>query len=66
MNKKQIEQVKSIGYRHVIMILNNDLSVVFYDVTTLYFEVEAEDDLRKAGFSKDGKRQNPQIILGLF
>jgi hypothetical protein len=48
------------------MILNNDLSVVFYDVTTLYFEVEAEDDLRKAGFSKDGKRQNPQIILGLF
>lgn len=42
------------------------ISVVFYDMTTLYFEAEDEDDLRKIGFSKDGKFQNPQIMLGLF
>jgi transposase len=35
-------------------------------MTTLYFETEDEDDLRKIGFSKDGKFQNPQIMLGLL
>ena len=32
----------------------------------LYFESSDEDDLRKTGFSKDGKHQNPQIFLGLL
>ncbi len=41
------------------------ISVLFYDVTTLYFEAEKEDELRKTGFSKDGKHQHPQIVLGL-
>lgn len=40
--------------------------MVFYDVTTLYFEIDQEDELRKTGFSKEGKHQNPQIILGLL
>jgi transposase len=35
-------------------------------MTTLYFEASDEDDLRKAGFSKDGKHQNPQIYIGLL
>ena len=35
-------------------------------MTTLYFESSDEDDLRKAGFSKDGKHSNPQIFLGLL
>ena len=35
-------------------------------MTSLYFEAENEDDLRKIGFSKDGKFQNPQIMLGLL
>ncbi len=35
-------------------------------MTTLYFESSDEDDLRKTGFSKDGKHQNPQIFLGLL
>ncbi|MCD6413343.1 MAG: IS1634 family transposase, partial [Elusimicrobia bacterium] len=33
---------------------------------SLYFEAEDEDDLRKIGFSKDGKFQHPQILLGLL
>ena len=47
-------------------ILGGNISVVFYDMTTLYFEASDEDDLRKAGFSKDGIHQNPQIYLGLL
>lgn len=35
-------------------------------MTTLYFEAIDEDDLRKAGFSKDGKHQNPKFFLGLL
>lgn len=40
--------------------------MLFYDVTTLYFEADKEDDLRKTGFSKEGRHKNPQVILGLL
>lgn len=36
-----------------------------YDVTTLYFEAEKEDDLRKVGCSKE-RRVDPQIVVGLL
>jgi transposase len=39
---------------------------VFYDVTTLYFEASKEDELRRLGYSKDGKAHKPQIVLGLL
>lgn len=66
LHDKQKELVQTISYQHTLKILNNDISVVFYDVTTLYFEIDQEDDLRKTGFSKEGKHQNPQIVLGLL
>ena len=34
-------------------------------MTTLYFEAEREDDLRKVGYSKE-RRVDPQIIVGLL
>ena len=63
---KQIKQVQQISFDHTIKLLDNQLTVVFYDVTTLYFEAADEDDLRRAGFSKDGKHSQPQIVLGLL
>lgn len=63
---RQIEQVKQISLKHTLQLLDGNLSVVFYDVTTLYFEAADEDELRKTGFSKDGKHRNPQIVLGLL
>ena len=45
---------------------NNGVALIFYDVTTLYFEVNDEDDLRKRGYSKDHKNELPQIVIGLF
>lgn len=45
---------------------NFDFSLVFYDVTTLYFETFAEDDFRKYGFSKDNKHHQPQIVVALM
>jgi transposase len=58
--------VQQISYEHTVKILNNEIHVVFYDVTTLYFEIDQEDELRKTGFSKEGRHQNPQIVLGLL
>lgn len=40
--------------------------LLFYDVTTLYFETFEEDEFRKNGFSKDNKSQQPQILLTLM
>jgi transposase len=62
----QKEIVQQISFEHTCKILNQDISVVFYDVTTIYFEIDDEDNIRKTGFSKEGKHQNPQIILGLL
>ncbi len=66
LHSTQKELVQQISYEHTKKILAGQISVVFYDVTTLYFEIDHEDDLRKTGFSKEGKHQNPQIVLGLL
>lgn len=62
----QKEQVQQISYQHTVKILGSDIRVVFYDVTTIYFESEQEDGFRKTGFSKEGKHQHPQLVLGLL
>jgi transposase len=62
----QKEKVQQISYEHTVKVLGNQPQIIFYDVTTLYFEIEQEDELRKTGFSKEGKHQNPQIVLGLL
>ena len=66
LNNKLKSQVEQIAYAHTLKILQGNISIVFYDMTTLYFEASDEDDLRKTGFSKDGKHQNPQIYIGLL
>lgn len=66
LNDKFKPQVEQIAFAHTLKILKGNISVVFYDMTTLYFEASDEDDLRKTGFSKDGKHQNPQIFIGLL
>jgi transposase len=66
LSNKLKDQIEQIVYAHTLKVLQGKISVVFYDMTTLYFEASDEDDLRKAGFSKDGKHQNPQIYIGLL
>lgn len=59
-------QVEKLSFAHTKKVCGESITVVFYDMTTLYFEAAEEDELRKAGFSKDGKHSNPQILLGLL
>jgi transposase len=65
LNGRYHQTAQEIVYEYSRRILKS-IRVVFYDMTSLYFEAEDEDDLRKIGFSKDGKFQCPQIMLGLL
>jgi transposase len=66
LHNSQKEVIQQISYNHTLQILESSISIVFYDVTTLYFQIDDEDEIRKRGFSKEGKHQNPQILLGLL
>ncbi len=57
------DTVATVCFNHAVS--NGDVSLCLYDVTTLYFEAEKEDDLRKVGFSKE-RRVDPQIVVGLL
>jgi len=59
-------RIEECVFHHTKKIMSNTITITFYDVTTLYFESESEDDLRRIGFSKEGKLARPQILLGLF
>jgi len=59
------EQVQQIAIKYAKDNLHFDFSLIFYDVTTLYFETHDSDDFRKNGFSKDNKLNQPQILIGL-
>ena len=60
------EQIQQISVEHTRRLLGGRIGIVFYDVTTLYFETAREDALRSSGFSKDGKTAESQIVLGLL
>jgi hypothetical protein len=66
LHSKHKDLIQQISLQHTLKLFGNKIVVVFYDVTTLYFEAANEDDFRKTGFSKDGKHQQPQIVLGLL
>ena len=62
----QREKIQNISVEHTRGLLGGRIGIVFYDVTTLYFESSREDALRCPGFSKDGKTAESQIVLGLL
>ena len=61
---KSLIEDKVLSFVKAQYSFNFDL--LFYDVTTLYFETFEEDELRKNGFSKDNKSQQPQILIALM
>ena len=61
--KSKVETI-SLRFAQKYCAFNFDL--LFYDVTTLYFETFEEDELRKNGFSKDNKSHQPQILVALM
>ena len=66
LHSTQRELIQQISVEHTRKILGGRIGIVFYDVTTLYFETAKEDVLRTPGFSKDGKTSESQVVLGLL
>ena len=64
--KSQQELVQQVSVEHTRKILGGRIGLVFYDVSTLYFETDRTDALREPGFSKDGKTAESQVVLGLL
>lgn len=62
----QQEKIQQISVEHTRRILGGKIGLLFYDVTTLYFEADYSDELRETGYSKDGKHSQPQVVLGLL
>lgn len=60
------EKIQKISVDHTRTMLGAEIGLMFYDVTTLYFETDNSDDLRERGFSKDGKHAQAQVVLGLL
>lgn len=66
LNSRYKEKVEDISFNYTKRLLGGKIGVVFYDMTTIYFESSQPDEFRETGFSKDGKHHLPQIYLGLL
>lgn len=59
------EDLQAFLHKQVSASYSRDCSLVFYDVTNYYFEIDEEDDVKKVGMSKQ-KQTTPIIQMGLF
>lgn len=59
------ENIQKYALSTTLQLTGEKLKVLFYDVTTLYFESFTENDLMQNGYSKDLKFNQPQVLLAL-
>lgn len=63
---KHIPSIKKMVYLQTKHLLpEQQIDILFFDVTTLYFESVEVDELREKGFSKDHKHHQTQVVLAL-
>jgi hypothetical protein len=59
------EAVEEELYWRLADLLSMDVDLIFYDTTSIHFEVEQEEGLRRRGYSKEGRSDSPQIVVGM-
>ena len=64
-SEKEIARIKQLVCEETVGMLGGSMNVLFFDVTSLSFASEVEDELRRKGFSKDGKPHRVQVVLAL-
>ena len=62
---KEMDFIQSFLYQQSVKCSQRDTSVLFYDCTNFFFEIDDEDELRRVGFSKE-HRTTPIVQFGLF
>jgi transposase len=60
--KGQIEQALYLKLRDLFSL---QVDMVFYDLTSTYFEGKGPPEIGANGHSRDGKPRNPQVLVGL-
>jgi len=60
------KNIRKNAFRTTCELFDDKIDVVFVDATTLYFESFTEDTLKKNGYSKDLKFNQPQVLLALL
>ena len=62
------DDAEKLAFEYAKKYLSFDFSLVFFDITTLYFETFKEDkeEFRRIGFSKDNKPNQPQVLVSLI
>jgi len=67
---KEILKLNKLVYDKTKALFKDKIDIVYFDATTLYFESFTEDigddALKKNGYSKDGKFNQPQVVLALL
>jgi transposase len=65
-----IEKLNTLAHNTTKKLFNDKIDVIYFDATTLYFESFSEDDgedaIKKNGYSKDLKFNQPQVVLALM
>jgi len=59
------DMVEKSFFEKTRSLFKSSVSIVFYDLTTIYFESQQADALRKYGYSKDNKTDCVQVVIGL-
>jgi len=52
-------------YERLRTLFDFQAELVFYDVTSTYFEGQGPPELAKHGYSRDGKPRNVQVVVGV-
>jgi hypothetical protein len=66
LSEKKIKRLQDICWQHSRELFTEEIKIMFYDCTTLYFESFTEDELRSFGYSKDHKFNQGQVLLALM
>jgi len=70
LDAKAIEKLNKLSYDKTKCLFPEKIDVIYFDATTIYFESFTEDigedGIRKNGYSKDLKFNQPQVLLALM
>ena len=61
---KLAKDIQLLIHNRIMKNFGRDLSLIYYDVTNYYFEIDKEDNIRKKGVSKE-HRPDPIVQMGL-
>src|SRR5690606_17795457 len=62
---EESDGIEEAVYKNSLKVVDRNTSILYYDCTNFYFEIEEADGLKQYGVSKEN-RPNPIVQMGLF